>query len=607
MKDTAKKYRDRFGWAVIPIKPKGKKPAIASWREFQSRKMTDEEIEKNFTNGCNIALLTGEISAVDVIDIDSYKESYKDINLESQVKVSTPRGGTHLYFKHTEGLRPSVNEKLAVDVRGNGSYVLIPPSIGPNEKPYKWVGGVSKKSLLSLKTLPSGLIKKVQKFSTERFNVEEAFNIPEGARDDTLHRAAVSLLSKHPEDIAWKLLLALNRSYKPPLSERTVEEKFKSARRFVSQNPPQGQNALPSSVEVSPDWKTTTPEEDIDNVKKQLLEGRTLGIPSGFPSLDKITGGLIPSQSYLIFADTSVGKSVFILNILIFLAKNGVKTMYFDLENDFTESIQRQVLINEGSLTRDIWQQMIRAKQIDEPLESLKKLTLTTWDLTKLSNRFGFINFESIESCIKEGISEGYQIFAIDHLHYFEESLTDFAKLADISKRINDLVAKNKVVVLVAAHTSKRGSPYEKDGNVKIRRPLLEYISGSALITKHTKNAIGLMRNSRASDEVTRKQTTIFVDKTKVAPTGWFSLTFNEGNLRFIDSLEYEIDPWQYLEGEYPGNSKTRNLKPKKKMGDLHKKKAQLEFKLKHLKGTPIYNKRFKENEDVVAQLESVK
>ena len=57
------------GWSIIPIKPKGKRPAIR-WAEYQNRQPTEEEVTQWWTQweDYDIALVTGEISGVVIVD-----------------------------------------------------------------------------------------------------------------------------------------------------------------------------------------------------------------------------------------------------------------------------------------------------------------------------------------------------------------------------------------------------------------------------------------------------------------------------------------------------------------------------------------------------------
>lgn len=142
----ALEYLER-GWSVIPIKPQGKRPAI-KWLEYQNRLPTEDEVTKWWTQweDYDIALVTGEISGVVVVDCDNdnaYNAS-QEANMKTPIKVKTKRG-IHLYFEHPKdgirrGPRAGVNSRGSdwpmingLDFRGDGSYALLPPS-----KNYTW-------------------------------------------------------------------------------------------------------------------------------------------------------------------------------------------------------------------------------------------------------------------------------------------------------------------------------------------------------------------------------------------------------------------------------------------------------------------------------------
>lgn len=114
--------------SIIPIGD-NKKPII-EWKEFQSRKL-----EKWAYSGCNIALLTGQFNNLVVVDCDS-EDSYigwLKTKPMTPLRVKT-RSGMHFYYRHP-GQRVMNDAKISdpagfqYDVRGDGGYVLAPPSV----------------------------------------------------------------------------------------------------------------------------------------------------------------------------------------------------------------------------------------------------------------------------------------------------------------------------------------------------------------------------------------------------------------------------------------------------------------------------------------------
>ena len=135
-------YANHFNYSVIPV-GKNKKPIIP-WKEFQSRKATTDEIEKWWGDSpdANVGIVTGEISGVYVVDIDSEeaKENISKYIPDSVITPScnTPRGGQHLYFESEEKFGNATAVIPGVDFRGNGGYVVSPPSSNGDGKPYSW-------------------------------------------------------------------------------------------------------------------------------------------------------------------------------------------------------------------------------------------------------------------------------------------------------------------------------------------------------------------------------------------------------------------------------------------------------------------------------------
>lgn len=110
---------------------------------FKSATQDAEQIERLFSlpNAALIGVPTGEVSGLDVIDIDvrdgKAGEDWRRNNAErlGHTRIArTQSGGWHYYYRHRAGIRNRAGIDLCVDVRGDGGYVIMPPSRG-----YSWV------------------------------------------------------------------------------------------------------------------------------------------------------------------------------------------------------------------------------------------------------------------------------------------------------------------------------------------------------------------------------------------------------------------------------------------------------------------------------------
>ena len=142
---TALNYAKR-GLYVFPCRVKDKRPATANGVKDAT---TDPDMIERWWREepeFNIAVATGAMSRIFVIDIDGLDAEADLKKLEAQygpipptVESITARG-RHLFFQYPEQPVRNSAGKLApgIDVRGDGGYVLAPPSKHPSGRRYCW-------------------------------------------------------------------------------------------------------------------------------------------------------------------------------------------------------------------------------------------------------------------------------------------------------------------------------------------------------------------------------------------------------------------------------------------------------------------------------------
>lgn len=223
------------GKHIFPLVPKGKKPITQNG-------LKDASIDPNVirqwwrkTPDANIGMATGAISGVWVLDIDGEQgeNSLKELELKHgqlppTVEVITGGGGRHLYFLWPQqGIISNSAGRLGqgLDVRGNGGYVVVPPSIHESGRQYTW----SVDSSSQVASAPSWLLTMVNKpperTSTSATEWRELVKgVSEGGRNDALSRLAGKLLrSRLDPYMVLELCLAWNEARcQPPLTNDEV-------------------------------------------------------------------------------------------------------------------------------------------------------------------------------------------------------------------------------------------------------------------------------------------------------------------------------------------------------------------------------------------------
>lgn len=153
--------------SIIPLKPQSKKSAVG-WKTYQTRRATPEEIQDWWENNKqrNIAAVTGAISGIVVIDVDPRKggsiEKLKELGLTDDdlntVTCCTGGNGLHIYYKHPGKYTPSAIISPGIDLKGDGGYVVLPPSRHPDGNLYQWVAGKAPGEAI-IKPLPECILK----------------------------------------------------------------------------------------------------------------------------------------------------------------------------------------------------------------------------------------------------------------------------------------------------------------------------------------------------------------------------------------------------------------------------------------------------------------
>lgn len=136
----------RHNWSVIPTRS-DKKPAIGSWKEFQTHPPTPEQVNAwKQSRPAGWAVVTGSVSRVVVFDFDGTAgvQTLKRFGVKPHVRTGS--GGAHWYTEHPGFSVTTLSGKSAkefsrqfpaLDIRADGGYCVF---TGRNQRgSYKWL------------------------------------------------------------------------------------------------------------------------------------------------------------------------------------------------------------------------------------------------------------------------------------------------------------------------------------------------------------------------------------------------------------------------------------------------------------------------------------
>lgn len=286
------KYLISEDFSVIPVRDKDSdnraaKTTFSSWKQFQNRRASESELwsmmEEKKTEA--VSIVCGAVSGnLEVIDIDSKHKPgisillFKEIkslrpDLYDKIRVhKTPSGGYHILYRIADHL-PVGNIKLAgrykseeeiqiekdsgkqnpqktvnfLETRGEGGYVLAPPSLGYSihiDKPTPLISWIDRCELISICESFNEVIKPAKIFTSTK-STSNIYN--ESPWDDFNNRGDISAIL---QGLGWQ------------------EHKHKTADRIYYVRPGSKSGSVHASFSVSQRyfWAFTT-NSDLDSEK----------------------------------------------------------------------------------------------------------------------------------------------------------------------------------------------------------------------------------------------------------------------------------------------------------------------------------------------------
>lgn len=464
MIDYAIEYANR-GWAVFPLRSHGKEPLTKNGCKDATKDLTMIKTWWERYPDANIGIATGQISnGLIVIDLDVDEE--KGVNgvdsldewesengcFPQSWQTITGRGGNHLLFTTDRRVKNKVGCLPGVDVRGDGGYIVAPPSIHPNGNSYEWEWYDGDCELAemdeTLEFFLGGGYSGVTQI-TQHFEIPET--VQQGGRNDMLFRLACSMQSKGLSDEAIRAAVETENKNKcvPPLSSRELELLINSALSKAKGNSNTGTYAEPKKKEDAPKEKKTLRKlkKASELMLKDLPEPTVyVGVGEEIP--------LLVEGTCILSAKPKLGKSWLVLAMCLAISKGedflGYKTkkcstLYLDLET--SEQLQ---------------QKRIRKALNGKPIPENFYLETETDNLDS-----GFV--EQIEAYIKEDSNIGVVI--IDVFQIIRSSMKNTKEneyehaYRDITP-LNELARKYHLSIILVCHDRKMVDPDDPFSNI---------------------------------------------------------------------------------------------------------------------------------------------
>lgn len=449
--------------SIIPV-GKNKMPLIA-WKEYQTKKVDNEvflEWCKKFPD-MQIGIVTGKISGIVVVDID---KPNVDLGwLPKTAVVKTGSGGFHYYYYWKENVSNKARIKEWIDIRGDGGFVLAPPSFNLKGQ-YLWI---DKKKLAQFPAHLFGAKETPQSYKQSKMKIEYA-GFGEGQRNDKMASYIGFVLAKiHPtewESIAMPLIQSANQKNTPPLCDNELENTYNSI----------------ANKEKGNDVARWYKQKESKLIVKQDYKSRYTW---GTQELDMSFAVIKRGNFIIVGAKRSSGKTTYTFDMACKNAMLGHRVLYISLEmeekdiiNDFARKYACINIREEYYYAIPDYKKFAFNRKVKE-IKNIERLYF------RGMRRGDNVNWSSVLNLINE--FDNLDLIFIDNLDLIESEVgeTDIERQKRISKKIMNFTAEKQIpIVLIHHHRKKTGKDFGSDE-----------LSGSGKIADNADVIIKISRN----------------------------------------------------------------------------------------------------------------
>ena len=299
---------------------------------------------------------------------------------------------------------------------------------------------------------------------------------------------------------------------------------------------------------MSVDKGSRTIDEDIFSYQEWLLErqGKSVFGYSWWENLkwlDESTDGIQRKKTYRIGANSNVGKTQLVYNIIVSLLKQGAKVAFFTLENERVTTLNYILANLQGENSRDLVRGDVKA-DIDMLVPYLNLLTIIddTNDIWEITKR------------VEKG---NYDVVVLDYIGLIKvKGATTEGKFAEYAERIPSIAKQNNLSWIDLSNLPKNAD----DDTIRLYG---EFFGSSALrnnldvgihLTYYKpfytwKDETKKMRTKEQDNVLHTKQVlNLMITKNRLWPTGIekpFVVSFNKGG-RMTEATEEDIARWSF-------------------------------------------------------------
>jgi len=265
--------------------------------------------------------------------------------------------------------------------------------------------------------------------------------------------------------------------------------------------------------------------EDIQAHRESML-----GVRTGFTDLDRMLGGLQPSDLCVVAGRPGMGKTSWLLSVAGNVAQKGGTVALFSLEMSAEQIVQRLIASETGISTHKLRVGDISFDETELVMRAIGRLAPLS---LYIDDTPGLTPFELRNKVRRLHAERGVHLVIVDYLqlmHGGRQSENRVQEISLISRHLKGLARELRVPVIAASQLS-RAVESRAD-----RRPQLSDLRESGSIEQDSDMVVFLYRDAVYNENTEKKNIAeVHVAKHRHGPTGTVELVFVPHETRFRD------------------------------------------------------------------------
>jgi len=525
----------------------------------------------------NIGLATGAASGLYVVDCDGpdAESSLARYGEMPETLVSVTGNGRHLVFAYPrEGLFKNTAKKLGpgLDTRGEGGYILAPPSVHPSGHVYRWASDPAETAIVEMPERLVAALERIAKglppipveaplfqasagaaptgadeytVDTPRRAADIPFleTIPDGTRNQTLAEYAGRLLAKGMGELeTLQLVQALNREKcRPPLDRAEVERIVGS----IAGAERRKQALAPREPEERPDVPSgrglVRVGRDAFTVLAERNERPVVATPTMLPAWNRACRGdgggvgLARGWHVTLAGSSGAGKSLCALNIAASALRNGDSAGIISLEMATQQLLARLLAIVSG-----INAQLLEPGRLYDA-HAFKQAMDTFMELCEMTGASLYIadrpsgDARHVTDEMRRAAGEGVVLLIVDYMQRLE--VAGAATLEETMRKASGAVQRvafDENVTTIGLSQYNRSMSFNKDAP-----PNKHGLTGSSAIENDSDQVV-LLDHSSQRRNGHLMDTNLIMDKNRHGPQPVVPVQWDYSTLRLTERVVTE-------------------------------------------------------------------